>query len=209
MVRERITISIKKKVLDQIDRIIDGTAIRNRSHAIETLALKSLGKSESNQAVIILGGDNALKAVPSAKDYLPKLRDAGFDNVIIAVGFLADKIKEKLGYGLEYDLSIKYNDKGEGSGGCLNALKKNLKSTFIVINTHKSYDIDFKNLLDFHKNHKALLTVATEDLKSLLGIYVVEPEALAKVPSGFSMIEDDLMPKLLNNNELIVYPITQ
>lgn len=208
MDRERITISIKKKVLEKIDGVIDGTVIRNRSHAIETLVLKSLGAVESNQAIILLGGDDALKAIPTAKKYLPKLKEAGFDSVIIAVGFLADKIKEKIGYGIEEDLSIKYNEKGEGSGGAINVLKKELKSTFLLINTSKYYDVDLKKLVEYHKNHRALLTIATDDIHAFSGIYVVEPEAVSRLPKGFSMIEDDLVPKLLQNDELIVYPIS-
>jgi hypothetical protein len=207
MDRERITISIKKKVLDKIDKTIDGTNIRNRSHAIETLAIKSLGAFDTHQAVIILGGDNALKSIPAAKSYLPKLKEAGFDTVIIAVGFLADKIKEKIGFGVEYDLSIRYDDKGKGSGGALTAIKKDLKSTFVVINTAKEYNIDFKELLNFHKNHTASMTVATDDIHSFSGIYVLEPEVLAKLPKTFSMVEEDLIPKLVENGGLIITPI--
>lgn len=207
MERERITISIKKKVLDKIDGIVDGTQIRNRSHAIETLALKSLGAVETNQAVILLGGDDALGAVPAAQEYLPRLKNAGFSNIIIGVGFLADKVREKIGFGVEYDLSIRYNDKGQGSGGTLNVLKKELYSTFLVINTAQNLDLDLKSLVEFHKKHRALLTVATNDLESFEGIYVVEPEALSKLPKGFSMLEDDLIPALVKEQELIVYPI--
>lgn len=207
MDRERITISIKKNVLEKIDQIIDGTSIRNRSHAVETLTLRSLGANTSNQAMIILGGDDAIKAIPAAKSYLPKLKSAGFDSVVIAVGFLADKVKEKIGFGIEYDLAIKYCDKGEGSGGALNMIKKDLKSTFIIINTAKDYDIDFKSLLEYHRNHKSKFTIATDDIHSLLGVYVVEPEILSLIPKGFSMLDEDLIPKLISNNELIVYPI--
>lgn len=208
MERERITISIKKKVLDKVDSTIDGTNIRNRSHAIETLALKSLGSIETSQAVILLGGDNALKAVPAAKEYLPRLKEAGFNNIMIGVGFLADKVKDKIGFGIDYDLSIQYNDKGQGSGGTLNILKKSLRSTFIVINTGKDIEVDLKKLIDFHKKHCALVTIATTDLESFEGIYVVEPEALSRLPRGFSMIEDDLFPSLIKDQELIVYPIS-
>ncbi len=206
MDRERITISIKKNVLEKIDQVIDGTNIRNRSHAVETLTLKSLGSATSNQAIIILGGGDAIRAIPAAKAYLPKLKDAGFDSVIIAVGFLADKVKEKIGFGIEFDLAIKYCDKGEGSGGALNVIRKDLKSTFIIINTAKDYDIDLKSLLEYHRNHKSKFTVATDDLRSMLGIYVVEPEMLSLIPKGFSMLDEDLIPKLINNKELVVFP---
>ena len=208
MERERITISIKKTVLDQIDGVIDGTKIRNRSHAVETLALKAIGEVDYNQAVILLGGDNALKSIPAAKQYLLSLKDAGFTNVTIAVGFLAEKVKEKIGFGLEYDLSIQYNDKGEGSGGALNTVRKDIKSSILVINTDKKISIDLKKFFEFHKKKSALMTVATDSLDTYEGVYIIEPEALKQLPKGFSMIEDDLIPKLAKMQELIVFPVS-
>ena len=137
MERERVTISIKKSVLDKVDRVIDGISIRNRSHAIESLILKGLGAADTKVAIILMGGDDALKSIPNVEKALSNLQEIGFDTVNIATGFLGDKIKEKLGDGTKYGLKFIYNDKGEGSGGALTVLKKELKSTFIVVNHPK------------------------------------------------------------------------
>ena len=42
MDRERLTITLRKSLLGKVDELIDGTNIRNRSHAIETLISQSL-----------------------------------------------------------------------------------------------------------------------------------------------------------------------
>lgn len=205
MDRERITISIKKNVLDQIDKIIDGTKIRNRSHAIETLALKALGKSSKKSAVILMGGDNALRLIPSTEKYLAKLKEADFDTVYIAVGFLGDKIKQRLGDGNELGINIIYSDKGEGSGGALAALKKNIDGTFVVINTENYIEVDFDQLINFHKNYNPVSTIVKEE-SDLKGIYILDTEIFNYIPKEFSMLEDDVITKIIEMGKAIAYP---
>ena len=207
MERERITISIKKNVLDKVDRTIDGTAVRNRSHAIESLILNGLGNKNTNSAVILLGGDDAVKSIPNTEIILAELKRNGFAKVNIAVGFLGDKVKEKLGNGENYGLEFVYNDKGEGSGGALSTLKKELKSTFVVINHNRFTEIEIAHLLNFHKKHNFIATIATDDLKDMRGIYILDPEVLSYIPKGFSMLEDDIFPKLIKEGKAVICPI--
>ena len=207
MDRERITISIKKKVLDEIDKVIDGMNIRNRSHAIETLSMQGLGKDESKSAVILLGGDDALKAIPATNEYLVKLKMAGFDKVNIAVGFLGDKVKEKIGDGREFNLKLDYNDKGAGSGGAIKELQGQLKKTFMVFNTTQKFDIEFNFLMNYHKEHKSVATIATDNLETLEGIYIFEPEIFDYIPKEFSMIDESILPRLIKEGKAILYPL--
>lgn len=207
MDRERITISIKKKVLDEIDKVIDGVNVRNRSHAIESLAMQGLGKNESKSAVILLGGDDALKAIPATNNYLVKLKMAGFDKVNIAVGFLGDKVKEKLGDGRDFNLKLEYSDKGEGSGGAIKSFQGQLRKTFIVFNTTKVFETELNFLLNYHKDHKAIATVATNDLETFDGIYIFEPEIFDYIPKDFSMIDENVLPKLIKEGKAIIYPL--
>ena len=55
MRRLRITITLQQKTIDEIDRLIDGEHIRNRSHAIEFTLNKYL-HSNVKKAVILAGG---------------------------------------------------------------------------------------------------------------------------------------------------------
>jgi len=207
MDRERITISIKKRVLDKIDAVIDGSNIRNRSHAIETLALKGLGEEKSKNAVFIIGGENALDYVPAAKHYLKMISAAGYEKAIIAVGFLGDKVKKELGDGSDYNLSLQYSNKGEGSGGALLSLKKYLNSSFAVFNTDEVYDVEINDLFKFHQSHRAVATIISNDPANQSGIYLFEPEIFSNIPNGFSTIEDSLLPKLAKELKLVAWPI--
>jgi len=206
MDRERITISVQKSVLHKIDKVIDGSKIRNRSHAFETLALEALNSQPANNAVILLGGDKALKAVPHAIDFIKKLKNAGFEHITIAVGFLGEKVKETIGDGSDLGIEISYSDKGEGSGGALAALKQKLSNTFIVYNCEDSADVDLAKLLDFHQKHRSLATAAVADLSDLQGIYVLEPGFFEIIPRGFSMLPD-ILEKAISLDKAIVYPI--
>jgi len=206
MERERITISIKKSLLDEIDRAIDGVNIRNRSHAFETLSTKALDFSDQKNAVVLLGGDDALKQIPAVKENLKNLKKYGFTKVYIAVGYLADKIKDKLGDGKNLNLKLEYLTEGEGSGGAILPLKQLFQKTFLVFNSGKIFDIDLNKLVDFHKSKKSAATIVTSDIKELDGLYVLEAEVFKYIPKGFSMLETDILPKLAKEEKLIVKP---
>ena len=207
MSRERVTITIKNDVLKALDKKIDGVKIRNRSHAVESMLSESLGIYAIKDAIIMAGGDEAIKSITAIKDSLMRLKRIGIEEVIVALGFLGDKIKKELGNGKEYGLKIDYLEKGEGTGGALNLLKKALKKSFVVVNLDSKLDVDYKMVIDFHKNTIALCTVATNDVKSFKGIYILEPEVTKFLPDGFSMLEEDVFPRLHKEGKLNIYPI--
>ena len=203
MDRERITISIKKNVLGFIDKTIDKINIRNRSHAIEYLVLKGLQRSDDKNAVILLGGKDAMKHISATEDILKTLKSMGYEKVYLAVGFLADKIEAKLGDGEKYNLDLEYLRDGEGSAGALLPLKKIFKSTFLVINLKEDNLFDLEDLVDFHKKQNAVATLALVDQKTKEGIYAFEPDVFRHISKGFSMLEEEVFPKLSKRGELV------
>lgn len=206
MERERITISIKKQLLKEIDGTIDGINVRNRSHAIETLTTLSLNLNDTKNAVLLLGGKDALDLIPAAKKNLKFLEKNGFTSVHVAVGFLAEKIMEKLGDGSDFGLKLTYIKEGEGSGGAIRQFKKIFKETFVVINFNQELSLDLNKLLSYHKKFKPIATIATNNLKELTGTYILEPEVFKYLPNGFSMLETDIFPKLIEEEKIAIYP---
>ena len=205
--RERITISIRKEILSKIDKKIDGIKLRNRSHAIESMVIETLGIDLVSDVIIMAGGKDAIKSIDAIQELLLKLKAIGVEEVIVAVGYLGKKIKDELKNGSGFGLHINYIEKGEGTGGVLQEMKKNLKNSFLVVNIDKKIDVDLKTLIDFHKSSLSLATVATENIKTLKGVYILEPEILDYLPKGFSMIEEDAFPRLLGEGKLTIYPI--
>ena len=62
MDRNRLTITLKQEVLKQLDDLIDGTRIRNRSHAIEYVLSKHFAPKV--RRALILAGGKGLKMRP-------------------------------------------------------------------------------------------------------------------------------------------------
>lgn len=205
--RERITISIQNDLLKRIDRKIDGTQIRNRSHAIEHFINESLGLADIENVVILGGGKGALKLVPIIDQSIKDLVEFGVSELYLAVGYLGDKIKEFIGDGTKYGIKINYIAGGEGTAGALAPLKNQFKKTFLVVNLDDQLNLDIKKLTQFHRQHLSAATIATNNILDPKGFYLFEPEIFNYIPAGFSMLETDIFPKLAENNQLINYPI--
>ena len=205
--RVRITISLSKELAVQIDQIVDGVKIRNRSHAIETLISDSLELVPIKQAVILAGGKHALKRVPAIKRMFATLRQYGITDITLAVGFLGDKIKEELGTGEEQGLTIHFVESDLGTAGALLQLKNRLKRTFLVVNIEQPADINLKMLFKFHREHQPITTIATRSLRELSGVYVMDPKIFNSIPPGFAMLEDSVFDELTRQGKLLSYPI--
>lgn len=205
--RIRVTISLSKEVADRIDETIDGIRIRNRSHAVETLVTESLQISPVKQAVILAGGEHAQRRLPAIKHALQSLVQAGIFDVTVAVGYLGDKIRTELKNGASYGVRIGYHQTELGTGGALAELKDSLKQTFLVVNLQEPVEADIRTILKFHREHNPVVTLATQELTDLNGIYVIEPKIFSAIPSGFCMLEDTVFPELTKQGKLLPYPV--
>lgn len=206
MERDRITISIKTRLLKAIDNLIDGIDIRNRSHAIETLATQALNLKSAGDAIILAGGENASKMVPQIKENLKLLADYGFERVYIALGYLAEEIKDKIGDGEKYGLQIDYLEDGDGSAGAILPLKEDFDQPFYVVNNISLKSIDLDQSISLHSSSRVSATVITNNLTDLSGLYILEPSVFDLIGKGFSMLETDVFPKLMASGNLLIKP---
>ena len=55
-IKERITITLDRNLIEQIDKRIDGMGIKNRSQEIEFLLAEALGTNIPSKAVLLVGG---------------------------------------------------------------------------------------------------------------------------------------------------------
>lgn len=189
--RDRLTITLRKDLLTQVDGIIDGVQIRNRSHAIEYLLTQSLGP-QARQAVILAGGKGAdmrpltyevpkalipVKGKPVIEYTIETLRDAGVKDIIIAIGHMGDKIKEALGAGQKYGVRISYSEEHEpaGSAGALKLAQALIHSEpFWVVNGDILADINLQDIIEFHQD------------KPYIGTVVL---TVAKQPKGYGSVQ--------------------
>jgi len=99
---------------------------------------------------------------PILEVILRQLKHAGFGKVTISTGYLHELIHAYIDSNRTLDLDISYvhEDTPLGTIGPLR-LMKNLESHILVMNGDILTDIDYSALFAYHKEKKALATVAT------------------------------------------------
>ncbi|HLC62024.1 MAG TPA: sugar phosphate nucleotidyltransferase [Candidatus Nanoarchaeia archaeon] len=175
--KERITITLDKNLICQIDKRVDGLGIKNRSQEIENLLSESLGTNIPRKAVLLVGGKGT--RLKPLTDKTPKallevhkkavtehifdlLKKYGIRDIILCVGHLKDKIKDYFGDGSNFGVNIAYIEEDEplGTAGPLKLAKKYLKGSFIVSNGDELKNINIPRMFRLHKRKDALATIA-------------------------------------------------
>lgn len=168
MRRIRLTITLKETLVDQIDILVDGEKIRNRSHAIEYVLIQHF-KPSVNKAVILAGGKEEksslllIKGKPLLEYIIVNLRQADIREIIICVGDLADKIKAYFGDGAKFGVSLRYSEEKTplGTGGALKKIRPLIDDEpFCLIHGDIVIDLNLKDLIAFHKDQDTIATVA-------------------------------------------------
>ncbi len=85
----------------------------------------------------------------------------GIKDIILSVGFRAEKIKEYFGGGEKLGVNIEYciEDAPLGTGGALKKAAENISETFVAINGDNLADFDWTMALQTHRNTSAKITL--------------------------------------------------
>ncbi len=126
-------------------------------------------------------GDHAILEV-----LLGQISRAGIKEVTLAVGHLAGLMESYFKDGSQYDLKIAYahETKPLGTAGPL-ALIEGLTDTFLVCNGDILTLLDINQLVNFHKDQKALCTIASHQRTHKINLGVIEHEIDSKWVSGY------------------------
>ena len=203
------------------------------------------------QAVILAGGKGTrlhpytkvfpkplvpLGEEPILDTILRQLKHFGFTRITLAVGYRAEMIQTYVNRGERYGIDIQYvfEDEPLGTVGPL-AQMDHLDSSFLVMNGDVITNLDYRDLFQFHQQHKALITIGTYtknfriDLGIInhevnnritdyiekpthmfqvsMGVYVFEREVLQYIEPNKRLDFPDLVKGLLANGRLVVgYP---
>jgi NDP-sugar pyrophosphorylase family protein len=167
-----------------------------------------------------------------------QLRKAGIRNVNISTHYKSKKITEHFGDGKAFGIQLRYltENRPLGTAGAL-GLMKPPKEPILVVNGDILTRVDFRSMLDFHREHKADMTVGIQkyDIQSAYGvvetegslirglaekphfsylinagIYLLEPSVIRLIPKGRHFDMTDLIQKLLDTGRPIVsFPIRE
>jgi NDP-sugar pyrophosphorylase family protein len=106
------------------------------------------------------------------------LREHGITDVILAVGYKAQQIKEYFGDGDGFGVRITYIEEREplGTGGWMHLLSQERvpREEFIVLNGDNLFDLDLHAMLARHKSEGALVTIGLTAVDDVEHYGVVE-----------------------------------
>jgi NDP-sugar pyrophosphorylase family protein len=167
-----------------------------------------------------------------------RLAACGFVRVDLCIGHLGELIMAYFADGsrVPEGMSIAYHREDEplGTAGALRAIG-DLEETFLVMNGDIVTDLDFGELVSFHREQKAALTIATmakdvpislgviehDELRVTgyvekptlyydvsMGVYVYEPHVLELIPSGHFDFPDVVHLLLERGEQVTTYPFT-
>lgn len=182
MQRNKITIRLRSDILKDIDDMVDGTRITDRSHAIEIILSKTLHAHRVKKAVILIGGKGTrmrpftyempkalipIQGKPLLQHIIELLRKYEIRDIILSTGYLGDKIKEYFGNGCNFGVDIRYfvEKKEMGTAGALNLMKNQLKETFLMLNGDVLANIDLHDMIISHKKYGGIATIALTPVK--------------------------------------------
>lgn len=175
--KEKISITIESKILKEIEPLIDGIRIRNKSQAVEFLIRKSL--SEKRTAVILAGGPEDKLKIGGVLKPLMKVRNKTvietlienfrkykFSNIfIVGRKNILSEIFKTIGDGSSYDVNLSYIEEKEDkpitvqdSARTLKLLKNKIKSPFICSYCDIIFDYDLDTAWNFHNSNRSTVT---------------------------------------------------
>lgn len=176
---------------------------------------------------------------PILRTILEGFRSQGFRRFFVSVNYLGDMIRDYFGDGREWGVEIEYltEDRPLGTAGALSNLPSRPEKPLIVSNGDILTKVDFRQLLQFHDDHKARATTCVRDYvvdipfgvvdhdgtrirglrekprqKFLVnaGIYVLEPDVLDLVPKNDYFDMPMLIDTLVERGQhACVFPIRE
>ncbi len=101
--------------------------------------------------------------VPILEREIISLKEQGYTDLILTVGYKSDKIIQYFGDGSKFGVRIDYfiENSPLGNAGALFKLKDKLTDDFLLLNADAMFNVDFNRFVKFHKEHHGLVTLFT------------------------------------------------
>jgi len=173
---KRVTITVKQDMLRKIDAMVDRKDVRNRSHAVELLLKKSIGKTDIDSVFVMAGGrGEALRPItyeipkplipiagkPVLEHQISMFKKFGLEKFVVSLNYMPDKVMEYFGDGSKFGVKIRYivEKTPLGSAGSLRLAKGMINGTFAMINVDTLVSPDVQQMYEFHRKESPLATV--------------------------------------------------
>ena len=174
-----------------------------------------------------------VKDKPIMEIVINQLVKHGIKEIYITTGHLAELIVAYFGSGEKFGIDINYSreEKPLGTAGPLCMIKEELTDTFLMMNGDILTDLNYSEIIEFHKKSKATATIGitkrnvnidygvveftkehqinkwiekpTIDYHVSMGIYVLEPKVLDYIPEDTKYDLPQLVIDLIENKESV------
>lgn len=212
--------------------------------------LKRQRGNHANPVIIMAGGKGSrlspfthvlpkplipIGETPVIEIIMKKFSAFGFSHFIYTLNYKKEYIKTFLKE-LKMPIKIEWieEDTALGTAGSLALLKGKVSDSFFVTNCDTLLDIDFEDLLLWHKRQRAAITVVgchqevkvpfgvlkltNGFLKNIIekpiydvtintGVYLMEPSVISEIPLNKQLDMDVLIRKMVKRRNVSVYPI--
>lgn len=169
-----------------------------------------------------------------------QLHSQGVRRIVMCTGHLAAQVEKKFGDGSKLGVTIKYSKEPHplGTGGAVKFAKPLLTgvSEFLVMNGDSFLELDFRQLLQFHRERGGMISMAVRTVPDATrygtveidrsnrvigfrekssshgpgiingGVYIFNRTTLQHIPEGPVSLEKDVFPRLLDQR---VYALQQ
>ncbi len=166
---------------------------------------------------------------PVIERIVEQLRQSGVRRVSITTHYHADKIEEHFGDGRSFGIDLAYTRETEplGTAGALTALRGG-DEPLLVVNGDILTAVDYRAMLDFHREHNSILTVGVRKYEMAVpfgvfdvdgpvvtglrekptyslfinaGVYLLEPAVLDLIPDGKRTDMTDIIETVLASGD--------
>lgn len=173
---------------------------------------------------------------PIMERIITQLSQSGVRRVYVTTHYLEEKIMQHFGDGRDFNIDLQYVSESDqrGTAGGL-ALMEKQNAPLLVINGDILTGLDFRAMLNFHKQNQATLTVAVRQyefevpygviekegihIKAIVekptkkyfvnaGVYLLEPEAQKLIPKDRHFNMTDLIALLIKKDRSVLsFPV--
>ncbi len=172
---------------------------------------------------------------PMVQHTIEALRSEGFSDFVFAINYLGEQIETHFADGSPLGVRISYVRETQplGTGGALSLLPDNFQSPIIVVNGDVMLSAKISDMLNFHNESAAQLTVGVKLLETQIhygvvdvdgsrilgikekpvyrdfvnaGVYVVNPGLLSAVPRDEKFDMTDLLAHVVETAEATAFP---
>lgn len=224
----------KKKIETSKEYLISIPIVNMKKEIIDFQYSRVIKQKKSNSIFLLAGGKGSrllpltkktpkpllkIKGVPIIEKIILNFKKQGFKNFIISVNYLGHKIKNYLGSGNKLNVNITYihEKKVLGTAGPLSLIDlKKAKFPIIVSNSDLISEIDYKNLLNYHRDKKSDLTICAKNKIFEMPYGEIlqyhdqvkkineKPSIYHLVNAGVYVVNKGLLKKLIRNKKLMM-----